>query len=109
MNAVKEAILDVVDKRSKGIRKQLILEEKQMEAVEVICSSNRGVSVLSGPAGSGKTFVLGIIIEVFQLLYQDRMKDFTSKILAPTGKAAKVAQCATGLAALRVNYMWRKL
>ena len=103
VNAVKEAILDVVDKRSKGIRKQLILEEKQMEAIEVICSSNRGVSVLSGPAGSGKTFVLGIIIEVFQLLYQDRMKDFTSKILAPTGKAAKVAQCATGLAASTIH------
>ena len=37
VNAVKEAILDVVDKRSKGIRKQLVLEEKQMEAIEVIC------------------------------------------------------------------------
>ena len=58
---------------------------------------------IKGVAGSGKTFVLGIIIEVFQLLYQDRMKDFTSKILAPTGKAAKVAQCATGLAASTIH------
>lgn len=103
VNAVKAAVVNIVDKRSKRTGEQLILEEEQMEAVELICSSNRGVFALFGPAGSGKTFVLGIIIEVFRLLYQDKMKDFTSRILAPTGKAAKVAQRATGLAASTIQ------
>ena len=100
---VKKAILDIVNKQSEKTGKQFILEEKQMEAVESICSSGGGVFVLTGPAGSGKTFVLGIIIEVFQFLYQSRMRDFYPRILAPTGKAAKVAQRSTGLAASTIH------
>lgn len=102
-NAVKEAILKIVEKRSKETGRQLVLEDKQMEAVKLICGSSRGIFVLSGPAGSGKTFVLGIIIEVLRFLYQDRMENFSSRILAPTGKAAKVAQRATGLSASTIQ------
>lgn len=85
---VGEIIDDVC--REEGIT----LEAKQRLAVETICGKPEGLYVLTGSAGCGKTFTLKIIIKVLERL-QHRPLDI--KLLAPTGKAAKVASNATGL------------
>jgi len=73
------------------------LETMQMEAVQRICRAKGGVFILNGSAGCGKTFTLNIIMRVLTKLYKAEGETFNPCILAPTGKAAKVASAATGL------------
>lgn len=73
------------------------LETMQMEAVQRICRAKGGVFILNGSAGCGKTFTLNIIMRVLTKLYAAEGETFNPCILAPTGKAAKVASAATGL------------
>jgi len=79
------------------------LEKKQMEAVRRICACEGGAYILNGSAGCGKTFTLNIIMKVLNVLYKSRSKVLNPCILAPTGKAAKVAAAATGLPAQTVH------
>ena len=74
------------------------LEDKQYEAADLFTRSSGGVYILNGSAGCGKTFVLKIIIKVLEQIYKtEKGREFSVKILAPTGKAAKVANESTGL------------
>ena len=81
------------------------LEERQYEAGRSICSAPGGIHILTGSAGCGKTFTLNIIIKVLRILYGNLYKGrpFEAKILAPTGKAAKVANLATKLPAMTIH------
>jgi len=101
--AVEATIYKVLNKRSREAGKRLILEKRQMAALQLICASSEGAFVLTGPAGSGKTFVLGLVLEVFRYLYQAKNKSFCPRILAPTGKAAKVAELSTGLSSSTIQ------
>ncbi len=58
------------------------LSDEQIRAMEMI--SNNSISILNGPAGTGKSFTIHAIIEM--------LKDnhATFKLMSPTGKAAKV-------------------
>lgn len=100
---VEKAIYEVLNERSRNMGKLLVLEEKQMVSLKLICGSSKGVFVLTGPAGSGKTFILSLVLEVLQRLYQMQNKDFYPRILAPTGKAAKVAESSTGMPASTIH------
>ena len=82
---------------------QITLEARQKEAILKICSTSGGVYVLNGSAGCGKTFCLGIVIKMLNMLYKKSGKTFWSGIAAPTGKAAQVAARATGLQATTVH------
>ena len=93
----------VLMKRSREKGEELVLEQDQALAVSTCCSSKGGVFILTGPAGSGKTFVLGVIIEVLRNLYQARGEPFSVQLLAPTGKAAKVAERSAGLPASTIH------
>lgn len=73
------------------------LETMQMEAVKRICSAKGGAFILNGSAGCGKTFTLNIIMRVLTKLYKAEGETFNPCILAPTGKAAKVASAATSM------------
>lgn len=86
-------------------QEHVTLEERQYEAVHSICAAPGGIHILTGSAGCGKTFTLNIIIKVLQTLYKDLYKGrpFEAKILAPTGKAAKVANLATKLPASTIH------
>lgn len=86
-------------------QQNITLEQKQMEAVSRICNAEGGVFILNGSAGCGKTFTLNIIIRVLKQLYKTQRKgiELDPCILAPTGKAAKVAAKSTGLFAQTIH------
>lgn len=69
------------------------LEEKQREACIEFNLYKTGIFILNGSAGTGKTFTLNLILEVSKRL---RNKDNNILLVAPTGKASKVAQKSTG-------------
>ena len=69
-----------------------VLEREQKKAIIEFNMYNSGVFVLTGEAGTGKTFVLNLMLEV-----NKRLQCCNQEILvAPTGKAAKVATNSTG-------------
>jgi len=75
---------------------QLQLEAKQAEAAALFSEQSGGMYILNGSAGCGKTFTLKIILELLEIAYRKMNMPFRVKVLAPTGKAAKVAAKATG-------------
>lgn len=96
---------DDVDKVISAVLSEMgvTLEVKQMEAVRRICDAEGGLFILNGSAGCGKTFTLNIIMRVLKRLYKERKKSLTPCILAPTGKAGKVASQATNLPAQTIH------
>lgn len=79
------------------------LEEKQREAVLNFCKSKGGFFILNGGAGCGKTFTLNIILDLLTFQYKKNKEDFEVKILAPTGKASKVASKSTNREATTIH------
>ena len=100
---VEDALDAVIRDRSRLRGQSIVLEPKQREAVKTICTTLGGAFVLTGPAGSGKTFVLGIIIDVMRKLCRQDRRAYATQVLAPTGKAAKVAERATGIPASTIH------
>lgn len=99
--SIKSNVEPFLDKycETKGIS----LEKRQKDAILQICSGTGGVFVLDGSAGCGKTFCLGIAIEVLKLIYNKMNGYFYSFTVAPTGKAAQVAAKATKMDATTVH------
>jgi len=81
----------------------IYLEERQREAVEKFTKTRGGFHVLCGPAGCGKTFTLNVILNVLKKIYQASNEPFSALVLAPTGKAAKVASESTSLPAFTIH------
>lgn len=81
----------------------ITLEQKQLEAVRRICEAEGGAFILNGSAGCGKTFTLNIIMRVLKELYRQHSITFNPGVLAPTGKAAKVAAKSTNLPAQTIH------
>jgi len=79
------------------------LESKQREAVVKFSSKEGGFYILNGSAGCGKTFTLKVILSILQSVYRQNRKDYKVKIMAPTGKASKVASKATGLPCITIH------
>lgn len=90
-----EAIVDEVCKE-----KGYILEDKQREACIEFNMYNYGLFILNGSAGTGKTFTLNLILEVSKRLHQ-RNNDVL--VVAPTGKASKVASKSTGMECVTIH------
>lgn len=108
--AQKEAIFTrkEVEKTLDEVLKErdIVLEEKQRTACIEFNLNKGGFSLLLGNAGTGKTFVLLIILEVKKRLYKKKFKkDLNTGILvfAPTGKASRVASKATGMECVTVH------
>lgn len=76
------------------------LEEKQYQAVLEFSKGEGGIYVLNGGAGTGKTFTLNIILKLIERISK---KKPTVSILAPTGRAAKVAAKSTGRTAMTIH------
>lgn len=81
----------------------LSLEKKQTKAVLQFSSRQGGFYILNGSAGCGKTFTLKVILSILQQVYQQNGMDYKLKLMAPTGKASKVASKATGLECMTVH------
>ena len=73
------------------------LEDKQREAVIRFSSEKGGFFILNGSAGCGKTFTLKIILNILKVVYRTNREEYSVRIMAPTGKASKVASRATGM------------
>lgn len=80
------------------------LEERQREALIEATREKTGIFVLIGPAGSGKTFVVKLIMKLMEKLYKDMDgRTMYTTLLAPTGKARKVLAAATGHSASTIH------
>lgn len=79
------------------------LEAKQREAVIRFCSEKAGFFILNGSAGCGKTFTLKVILEVLKIIHRRNHATYQVKVMAPTGKASKVASRATGLPCVTIH------
>lgn len=98
----KNEVRSVVDEVCK--EKGYILEDKQMEACIEFNRYNYGLFILNGSAGTGKTFTLNLILEVSKRLNKkfDKTKN-DILVVAPTGKASKVASKSTGIDCLTIH------
>ena len=76
-------------------KKNIKLEEMQYQAVINSASTYGGFSIINGSAGCGKTFTLNIALKLIETIYEYKYGYFEPMILAPTGRAAKVAMNAT--------------
>lgn len=77
------------------------LEQQQKKACLEFLSEPGGLYVLTGPAGSGKTYVIKTLITAYMKLFK---KPLSSVILmAPTGRAAKRIEESTGYAASTIH------
>ena len=81
----------------------IVLEARQREAVSKIASQQGGITIIDGSAGCGKTFTMKIALAIVEKIYTYRSGYFEKVIIAPTGKASKVAQKATGMPAFTVH------
>ena len=79
------------------------LEERQRLAVKTIASEQGGITIIDGSAGCGKTFTMKIALAIIEKIYIYKTGYFQKIIIAPTGKASKVAQKATGIPAFTVH------
>lgn len=86
------------------VRKGLTLEAAQREAVISFVSYKGDICILNGMAGSGKTFTASVILDILSEIYQiqDNQKLF-EKLLAPTGKAAKVLKKSVGKETMTIH------
>lgn len=75
---------------------QIVLEAKQEEAVKTFSEKNGGFYILNGSAGCGKTFTLKIILDMLKKVFASNNRFYEVEVLAPTGKAAKVASKSIG-------------
>jgi exodeoxyribonuclease V alpha subunit len=79
------------------------LEAKQREAVLGVATEHGGITIIDGSAGCGKTFCMKIALHIIEQLCMQKNAFFEKIIIAPTGKASKVAQKATGIPAFTVH------
>lgn len=79
------------------------LEDKQREAVVKFSSEKGGFFILNGSAGCGKTFTLKVILNILEIIHRQNRAEYKVKVMAPTGKASKVASRATGLACTTIH------
>lgn len=79
------------------------LEDKQYEAIVNFSKNKGGFYILNGSAGCGKTFTLKIILAILEYRYAKEKKQCKVKVLAPTGKASKVASKSTERECLTVH------
>lgn len=77
--------------------KQLLLDDKQREAVELGVSVDRRLVAITGPAGTGKTTIMRRIHNVLT------KAGYEVVACAPTGKAAKRIKEATGIEAVTIH------
>lgn len=82
-------VLDIICRQS-----NIVLEEQQKKAVIQFNMYDSGVFILNGSAGTGKTFVLNMILKVREALgyVYGNLPKLKIMPVAPTGKATKVMQ-----------------
>lgn len=83
--------------------KNIELEAMQRKAVLDFSKTLGGFCVLNGSAGCGKTFTLNIILEMMERQFKKQNRESRIMVLAPTGKASKVASKSTGRECMTIH------
>lgn len=86
-------------------KNHITLSPDQNDAVINMAISDGGMHILLGSAGCGKTFCLNIFIKLYKALRKIDSSDNEDlvTILAPTGRASKVATASTGIKAYTIH------
>lgn len=84
-------------------KNNIVLEDRQREAVVNVCSNHGGANIINGAAGCGKTFCIKVALNVLEQIYNQSRRTLSSVIVAPTGKAARVAYNATGIESYTIH------
>lgn len=96
--------IDIEEELNKYCKHQNIeLEDMQRRAVLDFAKTLGGLCVLNGSAGCGKTFTLKIILQMIEKQFKKQGKKAEVMILAPTGKASKVASKSTGRKCMTIH------
>lgn len=82
---------------TKGIK----LETRQIDGIKMMLDNNFGI--LAGSAGSGKTFSLNALIDIFDFVYKEAGTKLLVSLCAPTGKAAKRMSESTNMEAKTIH------
>lgn len=99
---IDQGVVDLlVDKFCK--EHNIILESRQREAVVNVCANHGGAYIINGAAGCGKTFCIKIALNVLEQIYNQSRRTLSRVIVAPTGKAARVAYNATGVESFTIH------
>lgn len=77
-------------------KNNIVLEKKQKEAVIRFAQKDGGFYILNGSAGCGKTFTLKVVLAMLEKIFKANNKPFNVSVMAPTGRASKVAARAMG-------------
>ena len=88
-----------IEKEIKRIEQQINLTLDEVQRQAVVSAVTKGVFILSGGPGTGKTTTTKMIIEYF------RSKEMDFLLAAPTGRAAKRMQETTGCEASTIHRM----
>ena len=78
------------------------LSEEQIEAVALCTDINNRIVGVTGEAGTGKTTILGNAVDDLRI-----EQGYNVQLCAPTGRAAKRIQEATGISAITIHRMMR--
>ena len=84
-------------------KNNISLEQKQREAVIEICKNFGGINIINGAAGCGKTFCIKVALTILEKIYRNKYNTFSKVIIAPTGKATRVAFKATGIESYTIH------
>lgn len=79
------------------------LEIAQRKAVIEFTKFKGDICILNGSAGSGKTFTMSIILKMLQQVHWANKSKMMPRLLAPTGKAAKVLQKSVKMDAMTIH------
>lgn len=77
------------------------LEKQQLTACVEFLAEPGGLYIVTGPAGSGKTYLIKSLINTYLKLY--KKKKTQVMLMAPTGRAAKRIEDSTGFSASTIH------
>lgn len=91
----------------------MVLSAEQQDAVDLCTNRNNRIASVTGQAGTGKTTILRAVFDelaselgVAEMDFED-IRECPIFLCAPTGRAAKRIEEATGLAAMTIHRMLR--
>ncbi|HKL47363.1 MAG TPA: AAA family ATPase, partial [Candidatus Izemoplasmatales bacterium] len=82
---------------------EITYTKAQRKAIQLALSNH--VSIITGGPGTGKTTVIKGLINVYQMMRNQSLKETDIRLAAPTGKAAKRLSESTDLSATTIHKM----
>lgn len=97
INAEFDHLIEGAEESIRAFEMSVSLSAEQIEAVRVCLNNN--ISIITGGPGTGKTTIINTLVRIFKFL------DMSVALAAPTGRAAKRMEEATGEPAMTIHRM----